>query len=709
MSFADLDSLPKDPALAVERLSQQLRQWSASYYRGDHGSIPDALYDRWFERLLELEKQHPELVREDSPSQRVGTTPDDAFEKLGHLRPMLSLANAFDLDDVLAFDRRLRGLLGIESDNGSAHNIDTGSVPKLSYSAELKFDGLAVNLRYEDGLLTRAATRGDGSEGENVLANIRTIRNLPLRLLGQGLPSLIEIRGEVLMFRDEFERLNRQQLAHGEQVFANPRNAAAGSLRQMDPRVTAKRPLRFMAYGIGERQGGQLPDSHFGLLQWLENSGFAVDSLRRRCESVSALIAFYDEVCGQRDALPFDIDGVVYKVDSLQLQEQLGTIARSPRFAIAHKFPAQEMVTELLAIDLQVGRTGAITPVARLKPVQVGGVQVTNATLHNEDEIERKDLRVGDLVIVRRAGDVIPEVVSRLETQHTQHTQRNPAFRFPRQCPSCGSELFREPGEAVWRCLAQWGCKAQKRQRLIHFASRKALDIEGLGEKIVEDLLNHQLVDDPSDFYIITKHDLDPLPRMGAKRIEQLLRSIESSKQRPLSRLLFGMGIRHVGEELARVLTQDFVTLASMRQTRWLDPDLALPDGVGVEIATSLQAFFEHPGHQRMLDRFEAWWAPKVISDQALLEGRLSQRQQQWLDQHCPKDLIQGAKIVITGSFDGLSRDDLAGFLRGRGAVVLSSVSKQTDLLILGQNAGSKLAKAQSLGVRLLELRDFPG
>ncbi|MBU6284413.1 MAG: NAD-dependent DNA ligase LigA [Proteobacteria bacterium] len=729
MHNADLDALPAHPALAIERLSEQLRRWSASYYRGEHQSVPDALYDRWFARLLELESQYPELVRGDSPSQRVGTTPDDAFEKLRHLRPMLSLANAFDRDDVIAFDRRVRGLLGLEEGSQPNHGKGLREEAELSYCAELKFDGLAVNLQYHDGQLKAAATRGDGSEGENVLANIRTIRNLPLRLLVQPVPAVIEIRGEVLMFREDFDRLNESQRALGEQVFANPRNAAAGSLRQMDPRVTASRPLRFMAYGIGELQARPLADTHSGCLAWLDAAGFSVDSRRRRCQSIDELMAFYEEIARQRDSLPFDIDGLVYKVDSLSWQEQLGSIARSPRFAIAHKFPAQEMVTELLAIDLQVGRTGAVTPVARLKPVQVGGVQVTNATLHNQDEIARKDLRVGDLVIVRRAGDVIPEVVSVLEPVARV---RAAAFEFPSHCPSCGSPLFREPGEAVWRCQAQWACEAQKRQRLIHFASRKALDIEGLGEKIIQELLVHQLIDDPSDFYGLNGASLKPLPRMGAKRIEQLLCAIEASKHRPLSRLLFGLGIRHVGEEVARVLAQDKKTLTGLRETCWTDPEVMLPDGVGIEIANSLQTFFEHPGHQRMLDRFELWWAaagnskqdaqPAVISvlvpeqsdllkgvDEAAIQdwgdGSLSRDLLPLLDQQLPQALVQGLCIVITGSFKDLSRDDLAEFLRRRGARVLSSVSRNTDLLILGENAGSKLVKAQALGIKLIELK----
>jgi DNA ligase (NAD+) len=692
MQFVDLESLPSDPALAIEQLSERLRLWSLAYYRGDKQTVPDAIYDQCFARLLELETKHPELVKPDSPSQRVGTTPDDAFEKSRHLRPMLSLSNAFDREDVLAFDKRIRAQLS----------------PNLSfvYCAELKFDGLAVNLRYTDGLLTSAATRGDGSEGENVLANIRTIRNVPLRLRCDPIPSVIEIRGEVLMFRDDFKRLNERQHRQAEQQFANPRNAAAGSLRQIDPKITASRPLRFMAYGIGELLGSKLADSHFELLQWLEAAGFTVDSDRRLCQDVDELMAFYEAISKRREQLPFDIDGVVYKLDAYLLQEQLGFIARSPRFAIAHKFPAQEMVTQLIAIDLQVGRTGAITPVARLKPVKVGGVQLTNATLHNQDEITRKDLRIGDLVTVRRAGDVIPEVVSLVEPLAAI---RNQPFRFPNLCPSCGSTLAREPEQAVWRCLAQWDCPEQKRQRLIHFASRKALDIDGLGEKLIDELLQRHLIQDPSDFYSLNEADLLPLPRMGSKRVQKLLDAIEESRKRPLSRLLFGLGVRHVGEEIARILSQHWDSLARLRSVRWTDPDLDLPEGVGSEITTSIQAFFDYPGHQRMLDRFEPWWTPSLQAlEQKSMLTSLSAQQLDWLDNRLSAAVRHAAKIVITGSIEGLSREDLAAYLRGRGAQVMSSVSKNTDLLIVGQYAGSKLDKAQALGIPVLSLEGFP-
>ena len=692
MQFVDLATLPSDPSLAIAQLSERLRLWSLAYYRGEKQTVPDALYDQCFARLLELESTHPELVKPDSPSQRVGVTPDDAFEKLRHLRPMLSLANAFDREDVLAFDKRVRSQL--------APDIS------FAYCAELKFDGLAVNLRYTDGLLTSAATRGDGSEGESVLANIKTIRNVPLRLWGTSTPSVVEIRGEVLMFREDFKRLNERQQMLGEQGFANPRNAAAGSLRQIDPKITANRPLRFMAYGIGELLGSKLASSHFELLQWLEAAGFTVDSERRLCQDVDELMAFYEAISKKREHLPFDIDGVVYKLDAYPLQEQLGFIARSPRFAIAHKFPAQEMVTQLIAIDLQVGRTGAITPVARLKPVKVGGVQLTNATLHNQDEISRKDLRIGDLVIVRRAGDVIPEVVSLVRPLPAI---RNQPFRFPSFCPSCGSTLAREPEQAVWRCLAQWDCPEQRRQRLIHFASRKALDIDGLGEKIIDELLQHRLIQDPSDFYILRETDLLPLPRMGSKRVRQLLDAIEQSRQRPLSRLLFGLGVRHVGEEIARMLSQHVDSLARLRRLRWTDPDLDLPEGIGIEITTSLQAFFDHPGHQRMLDRLEPWWTPSSqASTQKSELASMRAEQLRWLDDRLGAAVKQAAKIVITGSIEGLSREDLAAYLRIRGAQVLSSVSKNTDLLVVGHHAGSKLEKAQALGIPVLSLEGFP-
>jgi len=709
MQFADLDALSANPAEAIAQLSAQLRKWSADYYRGRAPIVPDALYDSWFGRLLELEASHPELVQADSPSQRVGASPDDAFEKSTHLRPMLSLANAFSNEDVIAFDKRVRGLL-VES-QGNQAVPPQASEDRIAYCAELKFDGLAVNLRYESGQLIHAATRGDGNQGEKVLAGIRTIRNLPLRLLTQAVPELVEIRGEVLMYREDFAQLNHRQQAIGEQIFANPRNAAAGSLRQIDPRVTAQRPLRFMAYGVGEVVGLQLPDSHFDLLQWLELAGFSVDPSRKLCMSVSELLEFYETVAKRRNELPFDIDGIVYKVDSLMLQARLGNIARAPRFALAHKFPAQEMVTQLLAIDLQVGRTGAVTPVARLKPVQVGGVRVTNATLHNQDEIERKDLRPGDLVIVRRAGDVIPEVVGLLEPCAQQ---RSVPFEFPSRCPSCDARLVRESGEAVWRCPAQWACAAQKRQRLIHFASRKALDIDGLGEKIVDELLSHGLVNDPSDFYSLQAEALLSLPRMGTKRVTLLIDAIKASKGRPLSRLLFGMGVRHVGEEVSRILARRWPSLAALRAMDWLNAQIDLPQGVGVEIASSLSAFFVHPGHQRMLDRFESLWASPSAgqdlqtvdraaegSEQKVQEGLPCASRYPWLRSRLPAKL-SGLKVVITGGFVDVSRDELETFLRQQGAQVLSSVSKNTDLLIVGANAGSKLGKAQALGIAVV-------
>ncbi|NCX12799.1 MAG: NAD-dependent DNA ligase LigA, partial [Betaproteobacteria bacterium] len=648
-----------------------------------------------------------------------------------------SLANAFDSEEVFAFDKRVRSLLSLDKTSELEGKDSLG----FAYCAELKFDGLAVNLRYEDGVLKCAATRGDGYEGENVLANIKTIRNIPLRLLTADPPQLLEVRGEVLMFHADFESLNQMQAGQGEQSFANPRNAAAGSLRQIDPAITAKRPLRFMAYGIGEVLGAQLPDSHFSLLQWLEDSGFSVDSRRRLCRDPDALIGFYKAIGEQRQALAFDIDGVVYKLDSMALQSQLGAIARAPRYAIAHKFPAQEMVTRLLAIDLQVGRTGAVTPVGRLKPVHVGGVQVTNATLHNQDEIARKDLRLGDLVIVRRAGDVIPEVVALLQPPAEN---RSPPFCFPTHCPSCGALLSRQDGEAVWRCPAQWDCPEQRRQRLIHFASRKALDIDGLGEKIIDALLEHQAIKDPSDFYQLARDELLKLPRMGPKRVEHVLASIRASARRPLSRLVFGLGIRHVGEEVSRIITQGWRDLASLRSTSWTDPELDLPEGIGVEITTSLQAFFDHPGHQPMLDRFEQIWLqaektvladaiaddesdrdpqqanrsdldgnsasgdaraanPSDMPDSSLL-AELSAAQKRWLDESLSGAVLKDAKVVVTGSFAAVSRDDLEAYLRFRGAHVAASVSKNTKLVIVGEHAGSKLSKALALGIPTLRL-----
>ena len=662
----------------AEALRELLHHHAHRYYVLDEPEIPDAEYDRLFQELQSLEAAHPDLQRPDSPTQRVGGAALDAFAKVRHQVPMLSIRTETDIEASGArnFDARVRRELGLAEADAP-----------VDYVAELKFDGLAINLRYEDGVLVQAATRGDGEIGEDVTRNIRTIGQIPLRLPA-GVPQVLEVRGEVYMRRDDFERLNelqRAKIAQGlknEKTFVNPRNAAAGAVRQLDPAIARQRPLSFFAYGWGEIVGATGWQTHYEVLQTLKAWGFPVSERVRRARGADELVAYHQAVGQARDQLPFDIDGVVYKVDSLALQNQLGFVTREPRWAVAHKFPAQEQVTTVEAIEVQVGRTGKLTPVAKLKPVFVGGVTVTNATLHNEDEARRKDVRVGDQVIVRRAGDVIPEVVAVVpDTRHHEH----PLFTMPRQCPVCGSEAVREEGEADYRCTGGLYCPAQRKQALLHFAQRRALDIEGVGEKLVDQVVDAGIIRTLPDLYRLGLTHLLALERMGEKSAQNLLAALEQSKSTTLARFLFGLGIRHVGEATARDLARHFGGLDAIMQAE-VDQLLQVPD-VGPVVAESIHTFFAQAHNREVVEQLRACglhWPEGEPVAQAVLP-------------------LSGKTVVLTGTLPTLSRDAAKEMLEAAGAKVAGSVSKKTSYVVAGEEAGSKLDKARELGIPVLD------
>ena len=692
-----------DPRSRVEALRRLVERYDHEYYVLDAPTVPDAEYDRVFDELQALERAHPELASADSPTARVGGAVAGGFASVRHSQPMLSLSNAFDDDAVRGFDRRIRELLA-----------EAGVDPsELRYSAELKYDGLAVSLRYERGRLVRAATRGDGAIGEDVTANIRTIRAVPLHLAG-AVPEVLEVRGEVLMWRADFEALNARQRAAGEREFVNPRNAAAGSLRQLDPALTARRPLRFFAYGVGEVDGGDMPATHSGLLDWLASAGLAVGPERGQARDADGLLAFYRRVGERRAALPYDIDGVVYKVDRRDWHALLGYVARAPRFALAHKFPAEEAVTELLDIEVQVGRTGKLTPVARLAPVFVGGVTVTNATLHNEDEIARKGLMIGDRVVVRRAGDVIPEVVRALPREAPEGRYRR--FEMPRECPVCGSATAREEGEADRRCVAGLYCPAQRRQALLHFAQRRAMDVDGLGEKLVGQLVDGGLVRTPADLYRLDAATLAGLERMGEKSAANLVEAIDRSRETSFARFLFALGIRHVGEEVARLLAdaypdvdaliaEDWESLAARkaaiqkenarRRARDEPADPVPLEGVGPEIVDSVRRFFAEPHNREvvraLLDAGVRWERPALRVTAGASAGEAG------------AGALRGKTFVLTGTLPSLTREQAEAMIRRHGGNVTGSVSRKTDFVVAGEAAGSKLEKAEALGVAVID------
>jgi DNA ligase (NAD+) len=666
------DKLFIDPAEQVAQLSTTLRRYEQAYYMQDAPLVTDAEYDRVFQQLQVLEAEHPHLLSNDSPTQRVGGQAVAAFSQITHALPMLSLGNVFDESELKAFDARCKD--GLKTD-------------AVIYGAEFKFDGLALSLRYENGSLVQAATRGDGAVGEDVTHNVKTIRNVPLKLVGKDIPTVLEVRGEALMMRADFAALNKRQAANDDKLFVNPRNAAAGSLRQLDPKITAQRPLTFFAYGIGQHTLPNLPATHFETLALLVALGLPVYQLPRLCSNAEALLAVYAEIGEQRDGLPFDIDGVVYKVNDYAQQAALGFVSRAPRWAVAHKFPAQEMQTKLLAIDVQVGRTGVLTPVARLEPVFVGGVTVTNATLHNETEIHRKQLMVGDTVIVRRAGDVIPEVV-----QSVLHLREGEYKRYalPRFCPACGAVTEQDiENEGVQiRCGNALSCPAQLKQSLWHFAQRRAMDIDGLGDKIIDLFVDLGWVHSVADLFdpaVLNLERMSNLERFGEKSASNLLAALEAAKTRPLARLLYGLGIRHVGESTARDLASTFGSLEALHSAT-LEALLAVPD-VGSVVAQSVLDYFANPVVQVMLARLKALGVVPLA---------------QVASQDTAHPLL-GKTVVITGTLPTLGRDEAGDILRGVGAKVAGSVSKNTHYLLAGEAAGSKLEKAKALGVAVVD------
>ena len=674
MSTPDLfAAAPDGPDMQrVQELHRLLHHHAHRYYVLDTPEIPDAEYDRLFRELQAIEAAHPELLTPDSPTQRVGGKVLDGLASVRHAVPMLSIETETDTTEqgALKFDARVRRELGLD-ENG----------PPVEYAAELKFDGLAMNLRYEHGVLVQAATRGDGETGEDVTQNVRTIGQIPLRLNGCDAP-VLEVRGEVYMRRDDFDALNEKQREKGEKTFINPRNTAAGAIRQLDPALVAQRPLSFFAYGLGEVQGWPLPATHAQVLDALQSMGVPVCAERTVALGAEGLVAFHAAMGAKRDALPFDIDGVVYKVNSLALQQQLGFKTREPRWAVAHKYPAQEMLTTVQSIEVQVGRTGKLTPVAKLAPVFVGGVTVTNATLHNEDEARRKDVRVGDTVIVRRAGDVIPEVVAVLPEKRLPGAE---IFTMPHTCPVCGSVAMREEGEVDYRCTGGLFCSAQRKQALLHFAQRRAVDIEGLGDKLVDQLVDNDVVKVLPDLYRLGLTALASLDRMAEKSAMNVLQALERSKSTTLPRFLYGLGIRHVGEATAKDLARHFGKLDAIMDAT--EEQLLQVSDVGPVVAQSIRTFFEQPHNREVVEQLRACgvhWPEGEPAPVAQLP-------------------LAGKTIVLTGTLPTLGREEAKALLEAAGAKVAGSVSKKTDYVVAGEEAGSKLDKARELGVTVLD------
>jgi len=684
MENPDLFSLPAQispapVATEIEALRAQLNAWGHSYYVLDLPTVPDAEYDRVFRVLQALEAAHPELMVPDSPTQRVGGKPLPGFTSVRHAVPMLSIRTETDTEPTGAqnFDSRIRKELGLAE----------ADLP-VEYVAEPKFDGLAMSLRYENGVLVQAATRGDGEYGEDVTQNIRTMRQIPLRLQGPhiAIPKVLEVRGEVYMRLADFDALNARQREKGDKTFVNPRNAAAGAVRQLDSGIAAQRPLSFFAYGLGEvtppEQGGPVFDTHYAMLQTLKSWGFPVAAQVDIAQGATELIAYHQKIGAARDSLPYDIDGVVYKLNALALQRQLGFVSREPRWAVAHKYPAQEQLTTVTAIDVQVGRTGKLTPVARLAPIFVGGVTVTNATLHNLFELRRKRVRVGDTAIVRRAGDVIPEVVGIVAKPRAQYVAN---FRMPRACPICGSRVVREKTEMNHRCSGGLFCPAQRKEAILHFAHRRAVEVEGLGDKLVEQLVDTGVIRTLPDLYKLGFTALSALDRMADKSAQNILDALEKSKSTTLPRFLFGLGIRHVGEATAKALARHFGKLDSVMDATPVQL-LEVAD-VGPIVALAIRTFFDQPHNREVVEQLRACginWE----------EGEPTQQ--------IPKPLA-GQTFVLTGTFPTLGRDEAKDLLEAAGAKVAGSVSKKTSYVVAGVEAGSKLDKALALGVPVLD------
>ncbi|MWP93019.1 NAD-dependent DNA ligase LigA [Glaesserella parasuis] len=668
--------MPHSIETQLEHLREKLREYEYHYHVLDNPLVPDAEYDRLMNELKNLEWQHPELIRSDSPTQRVGAKPLDGFAQITHETPMLSLDNAFSDDDLTGFLRRIEDRIAINSN-------------QIEFCCEPKLDGLAVSILYVDGVLTQAATRGDGTTGEDITANIRTIRNIPLKLKSSNPPHRLEVRGEVFMPQQGFEQLNEKALAKGEKTFANPRNAAAGSLRQLDPKITRQRPLMLNAYNIGVYESDdELPTTHFDRLQWLKTLGIPVNAEITLATGSQALTAFYQKIQAKRSSLGYDIDGTVLKVNKIVLQEQLGFISKAPRWAIAYKFPAQEEMTILNDVEFQVGRTGAITPVAKLEPVFVAGVTVSNATLHNGDEIERLGIAIGDTVIIRRAGDVIPQIVGVVAERRPDNAKK---IAFPTACPVCNSAVVRVEGEAVARCTGGLFCGAQRKEALKHFVSRKAMDIDGVGEKLIEQLMERELIRTPADLFKLDHTTLMRLERMGEKSANNALQSIEKAKNTTLARFLFALGIRDVGESTAQNLANHFGTLDAIRQAD-LDTLKQVQD-VGEVVANRL---------------FQFWQEPHNIE---VVEDLIAQgvKWQDVVPQEIADNPLKDKTVVLTGTLTQLTRDQAKALLQQLGCKVSGSVSSKTDYLIAGEKAGSKLAKAQELGVKILSEDELIG
>lgn len=773
--MSEANKPPRDDLGRMAWLVEELNRHIYNYHVLDAPTIPDAEYDKLFRELQALEERYPQAVSADSPTSRVGAAPIPEFKQVTHAVPMLSLNNGFSDEDIDNFDRRVRD------------GLDTPG--QVAYAAELKFDGLAMSLRYEKGVLMQAATRGDGFTGEDVTANVKTVRVIPLRLHGADIPDVLEVRGEVLMFKQDFERLNERQRHAGQKEFANPRNAAAGSLRQLDARITSQRKLRFFAYGIGVLEGAPLPESHSAVLDWFERLGLPVSKERAVVQGCEGMLGYFRDIGERRKSLPYEIDGVVYKVDRVADQRQLGFVSRAPRFALAHKFPAEEALTEVSAIDVQVGRTGAITPVARLVPVSVGGVTVTNATLHNEDEVRRKDVRVGDTVVVRRAGDVIPEVLSVVLERRPQ--PEPPVYQLPATCPVCGSHVVREEGEAVARCSGGLTCAAQRKEAIRHFAGRRMMDIEGLGDRYIDSLVEANLIHGVADLYKLTLDDLLKMKRLADERdgttpetvkqgkvatkwADNLLAAIAASKSPPLERLLFALGIRHVGESTAKTLADWLGSLALVRRA----PAAllrVLPD-IGGTVAEAIADFFAEEKNQQALNALletgvtpqgehapraalreklddvqllAALAIPKMTEPRArqLLAGvtldklvdlrvfdvfglpeTVATALEQWMgvqanrdalaalvalrrelldalprEEAAPTGALTGKTFVLTGTLPTMSRDQAGALIEAAGGKVSGSVSKKTSYVVAGAEAGSKLEKAEALGVTVLD------
>ncbi|MEK6684494.1 MAG: NAD-dependent DNA ligase LigA [Nitrospirota bacterium] len=752
-------TIPTNVIKRARELREAIELHNYRYYVLDAPTLPDAEYDRLFRELQELEANYPRLIVPESPTQRVGSVPLSGFSQVTHRTPMLSLNNAFEDEEVIAFDRRIREPLGVSD---------------VEYAVEPKFDGVAISLTYQTGLLVQGATRGDGHTGEDVSANLRTIKAVPLRLQADSPPARLEVRGEVLMLKRDFEQLNRAQERKGEKLFVNPRNAAAGSLRQLDPRITATRHLTFLAYALEGVEGLDLPQTHSAMMDYLVTQKFPVCVERKVVRGVQGLLKYYRSISAKRDSLPYHIDGVVYKVNDLRRQEQMGFVARAPRFAVAHKFPAQEAVTEVLDIDVQVGRTGAITPVARLRPVFVGGVTVTNATLHNEDEVRRKDIRIGDSVIVRRAGDVIPEVVSAVLDRRPAETRE---FTMSKSCPICGSTIIRLPGEAVARCSGGLYCPAQRKQALLHFASRRAMDIQGLGEKLVDQLVDKGLVKTSADLYLLDQPTLAGLERIAELSASHLVQAIETGKKTTLARFIYALGIPNVGEATAKELAHFFGGLDRLMQAH--EQTLHYVPDIGSEVARSIVQFFaerhnrevivqlrsagvrweedqREKDKQTTLARFLDWLAipgigPSTAERLADTSGGLERlmqadaqalRQELDLSPNAAKSVagyfsnpqnrnvieqlldlgvtftksaesadkaspVRGKTFVLTGTLPNLTREEAKGKIEAMGGKVAGSVSGKTDYVVAGAEAGSKLVQAQDLGIPILDEEGF--